>query len=650
MHAVASGLLARIKAFWPMLAGIVCARTALVVACYGSYASTDDGLFTDGAMLACCLGFLVVLAIVAGRRSQLSSRFVQLLFVLSVAAGAICSVALAAFDPADQALLSEGFALSVVSTAALSLCLFYWLRAVRTADEVTAALFVFSAFALSELLVYALGFAPVQVRNILGAVLIVTQLVFMGPATLHADSLTSRHHRRARTFFTFARSSMQDMRFLVACAVGIGCLAFVDGFLRGYPDGLPIPFTPGTRAAYVACTVAVCVLLMVLTVRRRERVMTVGIFLTMELLASAALVLFGAFPFQWEIGAVAVNTLNAIMCAYCFYMIIAFSHFGDRDSYVYALIGWVVCFGARSVARMLLFWVYPLTGNDFFINSLLGALILISTQVALVQFLLAEHREGSAESDRREAEADELLQQAQAKADQLLQQAQADVAQSEEALAQAQEALQNATQNAAEREAAKVAEAVAAVQQAAFEAISAAQAERCVKCTDGCSPTTVAQLTTARPPIEALPTLSSTNRSNAGGAPAAEPSVLVPHILGASSAKIVLSAQGDANTSLSTQDFTVEGPSSASTGAALTMEQLSESMRQRVQAMGEQFLLSDREVDVLTLYALGHTQKKVAEELFITPSTAHTHIKRIYSKCGMHSREEILEYLASYES
>ena len=66
--------------------------------------------------------------------------------------------------------------------------------------------------------------------------------------------------------------------------------------------------------------------------------------------------------------------------------------------------------------------------------------------------------------------------------------------------------------------------------------------------------------------------------------------------------------------------------------------------------MGEQFLLSDREVDVLALYAMGYTQKKVAEELFITPATAHTHIKRIYAKCGMHSRQEILEYLASWGS
>ena len=36
---------------------MACARTALIVACYGSYASTDDGIFTDGAMLVTCLLF-----------------------------------------------------------------------------------------------------------------------------------------------------------------------------------------------------------------------------------------------------------------------------------------------------------------------------------------------------------------------------------------------------------------------------------------------------------------------------------------------------------------------------------------------------------------------------------------------------------------
>ena len=49
-------------------------------------------------------------------------------------------------------------------------------------------------------------------------------------------------------------------------------------------------------------------------------------------------------------------------------------------------------------------------------------------------------------------------------------------------------------------------------------------------------------------------------------------------------------------------------------------------------------------------YALGYTQKRVANELFITESTAHAHIKHIYEKTGMHSRQEIIDYLECYTS
>lgn len=70
-------------------------------------------------------------------------------------------------------------------------------------------------------------------------------------------------------------------------------------------------------------------------------------------------------------------------------------------------------------------------------------------------------------------------------------------------------------------------------------------------------------------------------------------------------------------------------------------------MRHNAEEVGKQFLLSEREVEVLSLYALGWTQKRVAEELFISPGTAHAHIKRIYAKTGLHSRQEILDYWKS---
>lgn len=555
-----------------MLVGIVCARTALIVACYGSYSSTDDGIFTDGAMLVVCV-LLVVLLLIFGRtRSELPSNVVQLLFAISVAVAAGCSIALSLVDNTDQSLLTESFVLSVISTLALSLCMFYWLRSMRGSDEVTAALFVFCAFTVSVILVYIISFAPLRVQNIIGAVMIVAQLVLIGPAEQHRQKLSGRAHSHARTFFTFARNRMQDTRFLAACTVGVATLSFVDGFLRGYPDGLPIAFTPPTRLAYVVITLVVCAFMLILVVRRRERVMTIVYLVVMVSLASISLVLFGAFDQQWEIGASVVNTLNILICAYCFYVIIAFTRFGDRDPYVYAMVGWIVCFGSRSIARMLLLYFYPLTGNDLFINSLLSALILFSALVVLIQFISAEQGEYSLDIERNEAEKAEAIAQAQH-----------DIELSNEALEQAQQQLLESARRAADQHSADL--------EAAYEALMLARAQRCIKCTEGCSPTA--------PVIQAD----------------------VPEV--------------------------VETPQAESEISNLPTS-LSDSMRQNVRQMGEHFLLSDREMDVLTLYALGHTQKKVAEELHITPATAHTHIKRIYGKCGMHSRQEILEYLEAY--
>ena len=71
-------------------------------------------------------------------------------------------------------------------------------------------------------------------------------------------------------------------------------------------------------------------------------------------------------------------------------------------------------------------------------------------------------------------------------------------------------------------------------------------------------------------------------------------------------------------------------------------------MRRSAEEMGRQFLLSNREIEVLSLYALGHTQKRLAEELCVSQATIRTHVKRIYAKCGLHSRQELLDYLSKY--
>lgn len=51
--------------------------------------------------------------------------------------------------------------------------------------------------------------------------------------------------------------------------------------------------------------------------------------------------------------------------------------------------------------------------------------------------------------------------------------------------------------------------------------------------------------------------------------------------------------------------------------------------------------LTNRETEILTYLGRGHSIIYIAEKLFISESTVRTHVKHIYAKLGIHSREEL---------
>lgn len=56
----------------------------------------------------------------------------------------------------------------------------------------------------------------------------------------------------------------------------------------------------------------------------------------------------------------------------------------------------------------------------------------------------------------------------------------------------------------------------------------------------------------------------------------------------------------------------------------------------------ESFGLSRRETDTLRLAARSKSAKEIAESLFVAESTVNSHIKGIYRKCDVHSRQELI--------
>ena len=59
--------------------------------------------------------------------------------------------------------------------------------------------------------------------------------------------------------------------------------------------------------------------------------------------------------------------------------------------------------------------------------------------------------------------------------------------------------------------------------------------------------------------------------------------------------------------------------------------------------IASKFKLSKRESEILPLALRGRTGERMAAELFIAKSTVDTHLRRIYGKCGVHSRQELID-------
>lgn len=566
----------------PSILGLCFARTGLIVAGYGSYTHTDEGIFTDGSMLVALSFMAVILLVIGTRKIRLKKRTTNRIMRTCVALEALCVLLLPLTHIAGVFWPNVHFWLCTAVTFFASFAIFYWLRRARGCGSTTAVLYVFSALAISEVEIYVCSLIGTYGFYV-AAALSLLQFPCMLSARKNKLANDIESFTPNDDFFGFATTLLSSKRFLTATATSIGVLSIVDGFLRGYPDGTPIAFQPATRVAYGLLTIAICVIVISLMMHKRKSVMTVGMFILLELFACAALVLYAAFPDMPDIGAVFTTTLNALLVAFTWYIIIAFMSFGWRGPYYYALGGWIVWLGCRAIARVTLINVQSLSTNDLLINAIMGTCVVISTQVALGQFLKVSQMEADERHDLHVRRMERLEKQ--------LSQAQANV-----------EALTILKNNAGEySECAACANAVP-MGAGAAGAVGTPNPLQCAGVM----------------PIESVDQGETADESR-NAQPGSKRGMRLVRLMGLD-----------------------EGDSIADIRKA--------AMRNNAEQMGKQFLLSDREIEVLALYALGWTQKRVAEELYISSSTAHAHIKRIYAKTGLHSRQEILDFMDQYTS
>lgn len=532
----------------PLLCGTLGLALAYVgwpIATAGDICGPRDTLLADGTSLVALVPLLALLLVLHHGGGALSESGRRRLAVGSVLAQAAPLIAMGLLRFAGLCTTTTRFWLCVLLTVATVGAVACWLERARGSSMAVAAQLVFSALLVSAVLLLVLGALPDGVRALTAGLLSLAQLGCFARFALPADDGEEAEHDRD-DYYAFMMAGAASQRFLMACALGLGAIALVAGFLCGFPDDQPKMLSWPARLANCGLTVLLCLGIIYAVRRQKNRMMTVGVWVVMELLAGVALLLYNAFPGNLEIGAVAAQLLNTVMVGVVWHFTIALMNAGWRDPLYYADVAWLIWLGAHDAGRLLLM-VLPIGGSSHFTGALISLLLLVSTQLILVKLIDVGRFAGWASARSH--------------------------------------GLGGGT----------VRFAVVSLNSSGSEAEPAASEGA----KDGDA-------------LPSDPAPASAERADAPKRPSA-----FERFLGLDGH----SAEGDAHVKV---------------------------MRARAAQVGELFLLSEREVQVLALYALGFTQKRVAEELYISPATAHTHITRIYAKTNLHSRQELLDFMRDH--
>ena len=73
-------------------------------------------------------------------------------------------------------------------------------------------------------------------------------------------------------------------------------------------------------------------------------------------------------------------------------------------------------------------------------------------------------------------------------------------------------------------------------------------------------------------------------------------------------------------------------------------------LHERIMRIDDRFGISAREAEVMELFACGRSANWIAEELVISNNTVRSHLRSIYTKLDVHSRQELLDFLSTVPS
>jgi DNA-binding CsgD family transcriptional regulator len=72
------------------------------------------------------------------------------------------------------------------------------------------------------------------------------------------------------------------------------------------------------------------------------------------------------------------------------------------------------------------------------------------------------------------------------------------------------------------------------------------------------------------------------------------------------------------------------------------------SLEDKVLVLAEEYGISGRGLEVLMLLAKGRTGTRIEQELYMSRGTVNTHLRRLYQKLGVHTRQDLLDLIDSH--
>ena len=141
-----------VLALAPTVLGLMIARMGLIVSTYGSYSSTDQGIYTDGSSILAMLPLFIFMCVLGKTRIRLVKKRIFVLTSIAIAVQAASIIALGVVLLAGNPPKTLSFGLSVIITLSSYLSIFYWLRRARGASSSSAVTIAFGSLLLLSLI------------------------------------------------------------------------------------------------------------------------------------------------------------------------------------------------------------------------------------------------------------------------------------------------------------------------------------------------------------------------------------------------------------------------------------------------------------------------------------------------------------------